>query len=507
MTANKRQTLECINPATGQRIRELQIASAEDVKKVVSAARVAFRSWSRLTVERRVEYLKKARDILLDRQSEMLDLLVEETGKSRTDAIVDILVICETIEYYGTNAAELLADKPIKTRLTKNKRVKTQLTPRGVVVNISPWNYPLDLAWSPLIPALIAGNTVINKPSEVTPLISLKFREILLEAGVPEAVAQVVVGHGDVGAALCKGVDFVCFTGSVATGRNVGVACAQELIPCTLELGGKDAAIVLADADLERTANGIVWGAFFNAGQTCVSIERVYAVEEIYEELVAAIVRRTQSLRQGLDRDFDVEIGSMIFPGQLDIVEGHVRDAVAKGATVRTGGQRNPDFPSGFFYEPTVLTEVTHAMIIMVEETFGPVLPVMKVRDAEEALAHANNSEFGLNGSIWTKSAERGRALARRFEAGNVCINECMVNYVAPEAPFGGIKHSGIGRRKGPDELVKVCHQKTVLEDILHLKREVTWYPYSKGLGKNLTKGIAALYRSGAAAKIRALLG
>jgi len=498
--------LPCHNPATGESIRQLPITSLDGLAKMVADARIAFKSWSRLTIERRAEYLLRARDILLDRRHEVLDLLVLETGKPRSDALADIIVLCDTIGYYATSGPRFLADRPVSTRLAKNKRVKVQYMARGIVANISPWNYPLDLAWSPLAPALIAGNVVINKPSEVTPLISLKFHEILMEAGIPEAVAQVAIGYGDLGAALCRTADFVSFTGSVATGRKVAVACAENLIPCTLELGGKDPAIVLEDADLERTANGVVFGAFFNSGQTCAAIERVYVVEDIYDDFVDAVVRLTQSLRQGVDTGFNVDVGAMIFPKQLHIVEQHLKDAVAKGAVVRTGGRRNPDLPHGDFFEPTVLTDVTHDMDIMVEETFGPVLPIFKVRDAEEAIKHANNSRYGLNSSVWTSNLDRGRAIARRLEAGNVCVNDCLINYLAVEAPWGGMKESGIGRRRGEGEIHKYCHEKTVVEDIFNLKREAIWYPYSPAVGEGVLKALGLLYRSGIGNKVRSLL-
>lgn len=505
-TADTPQML-CINPATGQPIREVPLTSLTQVSEMAKVARAAFPSWQSLSIQRRGELLLKARDILIDRRDEVVDAMMEETGKPRMDASADLLNLSETISYYVTHAPDLLADRAVTARLLRNKRLKVQYMPRGLVVNISPWNYPLDLAWSPLIPALLAGNVVINKPSEVTPLTSLKFHEILMEAGIPEAVAQIAIGHGDVGQALIEEADYVAFTGSVDTGRKVAVACAERLIPCTLELGGKDPAIVLADADVERTANGIVFGAFFNSGQTCISIERVYAVEDIYEPLVEAIIRQTQQLRQGIDENFNVDVGSMIDPRQIETIEAHVADAVEKGATVHTGGQRNPHFTEGHFYEPTVLTDVTHDMLIMTEETFGPVLPIMKVRDAEEALTHANSLPYGLNSSVWTKDMDRARAIARRLEAGSVCVNECMTSYLVVEAPFGGVKNSGIGRRKGPEELRKYCHEKTVMEDIFQLKREPIWFPYSPQIGQNINRGLGLLYRSGISHKIKALFG
>ena len=500
--------LECFNPATGEKLAELPIATTEDVARAAQKARDAFSSWSQRSVAERAAFLLRARDILMDRQDEVLQLLVDEAGKARMEAlIVDILILSDTIGYYASNAEKFLADDIVSPHLLKNKRVRVQHAPHGIVANISPWNYPLDLAWSPLVAALIAGNVVINKPSEVTPLISLKFHEILMDAGIPDGVAQVLVGRGDVGAALIDQADFICFTGSVATGRKVAVACAQNLKPCTLELGGKDPALVLEDADVDRAANGVVTGAFFNMGQTCVSIERVYVVEDVYDAFVDKVVYKTEKLRQGIDSGYDVDLGSMTFPRQVEIVEDHVADAVEKGATVRTGGKRNPSFPNGLFYEPTVLTDVTHDMKIMKDETFGPILPIFKVRDAEEALRLANDSEYGLNASIWTRDTNRGRNLARRLESGNVCVNDWAQNYAVVEAPFGGVKHSGIGRRKGPGEIRKYCYQKTILEDIFQARRDPAWYPYSSKLGASAAKGLKMLFRSGIGNKLRGLFG
>lgn len=500
-------TLPCLNPATGEVLQELPIPTTEELQQAVQNARKAFVDWRAYSFERRAEIIERALDILLDRRAEIIQAMVLETGKSRTDASAEIILLSETVHYYTRNGASLLADQTVQTRVFKNKRVVQQFSPRGLVVNISPWNYPLDLAWSPMIPALLAGNVVINKPSEVTPLISIKFCEILHEAGLPKHAAQVLVGYGDIGAFLCKEADYVAFTGSVATGKKVAATCAENLTPYTLELGGKDAAIVLEDADLERAANGIVYGAFFNSGQTCISIERVYAVEEIYDELVDRVVRLTRTLRQGIDTGYNVDLGSMIHPPQLDIVHSHVEDALAKGATLRIGGRKNPDFPHGFFYEPTVLVDVDHSMDVMTEETFGPVLPIMKVRDAEEALQKTNASIYGLAGSVWTRDKERGRAIARRMESGNVSINDCFYHYVIPEASFGGVKDSGVGRRKGPGELYKYCHEKTVLENLINLKKDPAWYPYSPGISESLLTAFTSLHRSGVSEKLRILLG
>jgi succinate-semialdehyde dehydrogenase/glutarate-semialdehyde dehydrogenase len=499
--------LPCLNPATGEQLGSLTMCTPEQVPELAARARAAFPGWRDLGFDERAKVMRRARDLFLDQKNEILDLLVEETGKARCDAIADIMVICETIHYFASKGKKFLKDERLRSRLWLNKGLVNQYSPRGLILNISPWNYPLDLAWSPLIPALLAGNCVINKPSEFTPRISLKFRKILCEAGVPEDVVSVVVGKGDVGAALIPEVDFVGFTGSSATGRKVGALCGSLLIPFTLELGGKDPAIVLDDADIERAANGIVWGAFFNSGQTCIAVERVYVSKEVYMPFVEAVVEKTKALRQGIDKAFDVDVGSMCNGAQLEIVETHVQDAVEKGAMVRAGGRRNPDHPNGFFYEPTVLTDVDHSMKIMTEETFGPVLPIMSVRDGAEALEHANRSPYGLNASVWTRDREWGASLARKIQSGQVCINECLVSGGVVEAPFGGVKESGVGRRRGPDEIRKYCNQKVVLRDIFGLKREAIWYPYSPGVGNTMMKLLGFLYRSGLGNKIRHLKG
>ena len=292
---------------------------------------------------------------------------------------------------------------------------------------------------------------------------------------------QVLLGDGETGAALVEaGVDKISFTGSVRTGRKVAEACGRNLVPCTLELGGKDPMIVCADADLERAANGAVYGAFSNAGQICVSTERVYVVDEVADAFTRKVVEKTAALRQGATGEFDV--GPMIWPAQLQIVERHVEDARARGATILTGGRRNPDL-SGLFYEPTVLTGVSHEMAIMREETFGPVLPIMRVRDEAEALRLANDSRYGLNANVWTRDRRRGELLARAVQSGSAVVNDCMLTYGATESPFGGVKESGIGQVNGDSGLRGFCHAQSIMSDRFGAKTEFLWYPYS---GKKL---------------------
>jgi acyl-CoA reductase-like NAD-dependent aldehyde dehydrogenase len=504
-TVRRPKSIESINPATGDVIGQVPVFTEARIEACAADARVAQRSWRRLTFEERAELLLRVRDKLLVREDELVALLMRETGKVRPDALLEILLFYDTVGYYCKNGKRFLADERIRVRIFKNKRFKSTFVPRGLVVNIAPWNFPFDLAMSETVPALLAGNAVIVKPSEVTPLIAVRAAAVMREAGLPKNLLQVVTGYGKAGATLVEHADFVSFTGSVETGRKVAVACAQRLVPYTLELGGKDPLIVLEDADVERAARGAVWGAFVNAGQVCMSVERVYVTEPVYDAFVERVVALTHELRQGVDEDGNVDVGSMIDPRQIDIVKAHIDDAVSKGARVLTGGSVDSSLGSGLFFRPTVLVDVDESMEVLREETFGPVLPIRKVRDAEEALALANDSRFGLNASVWTRDMSRGNSIARELEAGAVCINDCLVSYSAVEAPYGGVKHSGVGRRRGPEGIRKYCHQKTVAEDILGLRREPIWYPYSRTMTERVGRAMRLLYRRGVGQKLAAL--
>ena len=498
----------CNNPATGALLGEVAVTTSEQAAAAVARAREGFGRWRMLPLEDRIEALLRARDLLLERLDDVIDLLSEETGKVRTDTVADVLPLCDAIRYYTSNADKLLRERTLRVHIAKHKQTRVAYHPRGVILNISPWNFPIDLSFSPAVAALVAGNAVIIKPSEVTPLIVQFVAGIFHEAGVPRDVLQVLPGYGATGAALVPLVDFVSFTGSVATGRRVAVACAEQLTPYTLELGGKDPAIVLDDADLDRASAGIVWGAFLNSGQICQSIERVYVVDSIADEFIQRVVDRTRALRQGSDAEGGElhDVGSMTFPRQIEIIEAHIEDAREKGAKVLIGGQRL-EGREGAWFAPTVLVDVTHDMRIMREETFGPVLPIMRVKDGEEGLRLANDSEFGLASSVWGRDTARCAGIARRLEAGAVNINDVMINYSITEAPFGGVKNSGIGRRHGVDEIRKFCHSQTLVEDIFQLKSEPVWYPYSATkLGMTL-RTVKALFQRGFSQKIRALMG
>lgn len=498
------ETIVSRNPATGEVIDRVPVTTDDEFDEAIRAAEEAQAHWGRLPAEERVEYLYDAREALLDHRKELRELVVAETGKAQADALGELLALFDTIGYYARKGPELLADEKLDLHLLKNKRVTVQHAPAGLVINISPWNFPLDLAMTPVIPALVAGNAAIIKPSEWTTLVAQRAVEIINRSGLPEGLLQVLPGYGEVGAELIEHGDAVSFTGSVPTGRKVAEQAGRNLIPATLELGGKDPFVVLDDADVERAAHGAVWGSFFNAGQCCMSVERVFVHETVYDEFVERVVQLTRQLRQGIPEDGEIDVGAITFPPQLDTIESHVEQALEAGATARTGGSRR-EIEGGDYFEPTVLVDVDPEMDVMVEETFGPVMPIMNVPSAGEAVRLSNESRYGLNASIWSTDRDRAQRLARQIEAGNVCINDVIASYVAIEAPYGGIKDSGVGRRKGVWELEDFTQPKTILEDIVGLSREPFWYPYSDGLVNGIDKAFEALFRRGWAGKIRGL--
>jgi len=502
--AGTEETIVSRNPATGEVVDRVPVTTDEELEAAVASAEEAQSHWGRIPVEERVEYLHDAREALLDHRAELRELVVAETGKAQPDALGELLTLFDTLGYYARKGPELLADDRLDLHLLKNKRVTVQHAPAGLVVNISPWNFPLDLAMTPVIPALVAGNAAVIKPSEWTTSTARRAVEIVNRSGLPEGLLQVLPGYGDVGSKLIDFADAVSFTGSVPTGRKVAVQAAEKLIPSTLELGGKDPFVVLDDADVERAANAAVWGAFFNAGQCCMSVERVFVHERVHDEFVERVVQSTRRLRQGVPEDGDVDVGAITFPPQLETIEAHVEEAVEAGAEARTGGSRR-EIEGGNYFEPTVLVGVDPEMDVMVDETFGPVMPIMEVPSAGEAVRLANATRYGLNASLWSRDRDRAQRLARQIEAGNVCINDVIASYIAIEAPYGGIKDSGIGRRKGSWELEDFTQPKTILEDIVGLSREPFWYPYSEGLMTGIDKAFEALFRRGWAGKIRGL--
>ncbi|HEY5948973.1 MAG TPA: aldehyde dehydrogenase family protein [Kofleriaceae bacterium] len=494
-TATAAATITSINPATGEALGDVPVMSADEVRAAVTSARAAQREWGRLSVEARCRRVSKFADVLMTRAEEVIDLLVREAGKTRQEALgMELVLVADLVRYFAKHAAEMLEPEPIALHLMKHRASYLHFVPRGVVGVIAPWNFPFSIPLGETMMALIAGNGVVLKPSEVTPLIALKARELYLAAELPPDLFQVVTGRGPTGAALIdSGIDYCVFTGSVATGKKVAAACGERLIPCTLELGGKAPAIVCGDADLDRAAQAIVWGGFANAGQVCASVERVYAVEPIHDALVDRIVRNAKQLRQGdASASMDVDVGAMSWDQQVSHVEKLVEAAVAAGARAETGGHRKAG--PGMFFEPTVLTGCKQDMDVMRKEIFGPVIPIMRVQTEDEAVRLANDSQLGLLAYVFTRDRERGKRLAERIEAGTVMINDVLNTYACPETPWGGVKQSGIGRTHSIIGLRDLCETRHVNHDRVALGREVWWYPYKEGTFRALLRGARLLF-------------
>ncbi|MEA2279311.1 MAG: hypothetical protein QOC78_4271 [Solirubrobacteraceae bacterium] len=489
------------NPATGEVIGHVPDMTAAQVAELARAARAAQPAWEALGFEGRGRVLRRMQKWLVDHSERVIETIVAETGKAYEDAqLADYMYGVSAFGFWAKRAPGYLADERVRTAmpLLKGKKLVLRHRPLGLVGVIGPWNYPLTNSFGDAIPALAAGNAVILKPSEVTPLTSLLLVEGLRASGMPEGVFAVATGRGATGEALIDEVDMIMFTGSTATGRKVMGRAAQTLTPVSLELGGKDPMIVLADADLERAANHAVYYAMFNCGQTCVSIERVYVEAPVYDEFVARVTDKARRLRnQRSTGPGTADVGAMTFPPQVDVVERHVEDARAKGARVLVGGRRGHDGEGGHWYEPTVLADVDHGMQCMTEETFGPTLPIMKVADAEEAIRLANDSPYGLGASVFSKDIARGEAVARRIEAGAVCVNDALVNYNALELPMGGAKASGMGSRHGAGGIRKYTQQQALLVSRLHPRKEPHMYPYRAGITKALGRFIRVFYGRG----------
>lgn len=470
--------LEVRNPADGRVVGSVPVMGARTVNEIAAELRMAQVGWEGLGPEGRAAWLTRWRDWILDHSDELTDLLQSETGKTRPDALIEPVGGVDFINFFAGHAAEYLADERVKPSgpLTMTKRLTKVYAPYPVVGLITPWNFPVALFMMDAVPALAAGCTVLSKSSEETPLTIGRMIEGWHEIGAPPVLAN-VTGLGATGAAVVEASDYVQFTGSTATGRRIGMRCAELLKPYSLELGGKDPAIILEDADLDRAVNGIAWGGLYNSGQVCISVERVYVVEQVYDEFVRRLADKVARLSQGVAPGDDV--GAMATEAQVEIADRHVREAVAAGARVLTGGKRKP---AGNFFEPTVLVDVDHTMACATEETFGPTIPVMKVADEDEAVRMANDSAYGLSASVWTRDVARGERIARRLEVGAVNVNDVFSNLFAATLPHNGWKESGVGARLGGAHAVrKYCRVKAITSPRFPTMRsEIAWYPYSR---------------------------
>lgn len=489
-------TVDVHNPATGELITAVPALSPQQVTAMVDRARLAQPAWEALGFEGRGRILRRMQKWVLDNSERIIETIVRENGKTYEDAqLAEVSYAAAAFGFWAKNAPKFLQDEKVRSAspFVLGRKLAVRYAPIGVVGVIGPWNYPLTNSFGDCIPALAAGNTVVLKPATLTPMTSLLMREGLLECGVPEDAFQVAVGEGSaIGNSLIDAVDFIMFTGSTEVGRKVMARAGETLTGVAMELGGKDPMIVLRDANLERAANAAVHYSMQNAGQTCISIERVYVEEPVYDEFVAKLTEKMGKLRQGVPGGpASTDLGAMTSAAQTDLVEEHVDDALAKGAQAIVGGKRGPG--PGEFFEPTLLLDVSHEMECMTEETFGPTLPVMKVADVDEAVRLANDSPYGLQASVWTKDTAEGERVARRLESGVVCVNDAQLNYVALELPMGGWKDSGVGSRHGANGIRKYTKQQTLLVTrFAPTNKDIHMLPYDRA---SITKLLGLSFR------------
>ncbi|MFJ3837186.1 succinic semialdehyde dehydrogenase [Streptomyces sp. NPDC090054] len=450
-------------PFTGDKLADLPEATPEDVAEAFERARAAQGAWAAVPVRRRAAVLLRFHDLVLDRQAEVLDLIQLETGKARLHAHEEVQAVAVAARHYGRKAPSYLRPKGHTGAMPTLTKVTELRQPRGVVGQIAPWNYPLELSVGDALPAFVSGNAVVMKPDTETALTALWARDLLIEAGLPAEVFQIVLGEGPVvGPEVVRHADYVSFTGSTRTGREVAQGAAARLVGVSLELGGKNAMLVLADADVEKAAAGAVRACFSSAGQLCISIERLYVHASIADEFVERFAARTKAMRLGSALAYGADMGSLVGERQLETVQRHVDEAVAKGATLVAGGVARPDL-GPLFYEPTILDGVEAPMAVCAEETFGPVVSVYRFTDEDEAVDRANATSYGLNASVWTKDARRGHSVAARLRTGTVNINDGYAPaYGSAQAPMGGMKDSGLGRRHGSEGILKYTEAQTV---------------------------------------------
>jgi succinate-semialdehyde dehydrogenase/glutarate-semialdehyde dehydrogenase len=485
------------NPANHEVIGALHSFAADEIAAAVAKARAAQVDWASTPLSARLRIIRRFQQLVCEQKDAVAAVITREAGKPLAEAIsTEVLVVLDTTTFLLNSLPGFLRPEvvPHANPVMKLKSGLLCREPYGVVGIISPWNYPFSLPTVQTLTALATGNAVVLKPSEFTPFSSLELKRLLREAGLPPDLLQVITGEGPSGAALLESaIDKLIFTGSVATGKRVAQAAAARLLPVVLELGGKDPMIVLADASVDVASSAAVWGAFMNAGQTCLSVERCYVHESIYDAFLKACVEKTARLRLGPGTDAATDVGPMIHERQMHIVENHVADAVEHGAKLLAGGRPLPDLGPNFF-APTILAGVDHSMAIMREETFGPVLPVRSFKTEEEAIRLANDSEFGLAASIWTRDRAHGETLARRVNAGTVMVNDLIACFGISEAPHGGIKASGIGRTHGRFGLEEMVWPKYVDSDRVPGMKKLWWYGYGQPFKQQMSGFIEVLF-------------
>lgn len=505
-----KESIESINPATLETIGQAGSASSEDCLKAVQAAKEAHPEWKETPIRSKKVFLKKAKDILLKRSRETARLITLEKGSPLPESMSsEVMSSLEALDYYIHSMDELLKPTNMKHNVVLffHKKGLFHFYSLGPMLVISPWNFPFMIPFLDILAGLTAGNTLVLRPSSTTPFCGLHIGEIFEEAGLPPGVLNIVPSRTQQAEEMITLPDFhmISFTGSTSTGKRVMELASRNLTNINLELGGKDPMIVLKDADLDKAAYGAVWGAFMNCGQSCGSIERVYADRQIIDSFTEKVTAFTKNLRVGNPMDEGTDIGPMATLSQLELVEEHIQDAREKGADVLCGGERIKDVP-GHFIRPAVLSRVNHSMKIMKEETFGPTLPIMPFSDPDEAAALANDSDFGLTASVWTESRKKAHYLTSKIESGTVTINDHMSSFSEPGAIWGGIKQSGIGRCHGPIGFKDLVYVKYVSQDFSKKKHRIWWYPYDKDLLAVLDKSFPLFYSSRLGQKIKSIL-
>jgi succinate-semialdehyde dehydrogenase/glutarate-semialdehyde dehydrogenase len=498
VSATATAQLDSLNPASGELLGSVPVTAPDDVQQVVRDVAKVQPFWAQLTLGDRARYLERAAQVLIDEGDDIRDLIVREQGKPRNEAFsMEVLPTIDALSWIAGEGPQILADEkiPMSQLFLKTKRSVFTYEPLGVIGIISPWNYPWSIPFGEVALALMAGNGVVLKPASLTPLIGERIARVFARAGVPEGLVRVVHGPGTGPALVASEVSKVFFTGSVEVGREVGEQCARRLKGSVLELGGKDAMVVLADADIDHAVAGALWGGFANAGQTCSGIERVYVLREVADHFIDGVVAGAQQLRLGDPLGWETEIGPMVTQEQFQIVRELVDDAVSAGATLRCGGpaEAPPGFDAGSFYAPAVLTGVTHDMRIMREEIFGPVLPIVVVESEDEAVRLANDSDFGLGASVWTCDRAKGERMARELEAGMVWVNDHMFSHGACQCSWGGIKQSGLGRTHSKFGLYECVNIKLRVWEPSKVK-DPWWHPYDETLGRALRQSATILY-------------
>ncbi len=498
-----------VNPATGELLQEFESASAEDVAAAVNRARAVQPVWNGTAVQERVVVLREFQRRLNDKRSKIARTITSEAGKPLVEGLLtEIVVVLDAARFYAENAYAFLREQSIPhgNLAMKTKSGKIVREPHGVIGIISPWNYPFSIPATESLAAIVAGNAVVLKPSEFTSLTALALADLLYESGIPRDVFQVVVGDGATGSSLVNAnIEKLIFTGSVATGKRIAASAAARLLPVVLELGGKDPMLVLDDADLDVASSGAVWGAFVNAGQACLSVERCYVHRSVYKPFLEACVSKANRLRVGNGMDAQTDVGPLIHERQVETVEFHVENARSRGARVLTGGSRLTNLGRNF-YAPTILADVTHEMFIMREETFGPVLPVTPFDSDEEAVNLANDSAYGLAASVWTKDRARGEALARRIHAGTVMINDAVSCFGISEAPHGGVKASGLGHTHGRFGLEEMVRIKYLDSDRLPSIKKVWWYGYGEEFTRQMQGFVDLMFDQKWSSRLRGAL-